>query len=177
MKQFNLSQWTDNYSNINESSLSVIEKCLVIIHSCCCTDDKLNALYNLYRWADSKSEKENVKLIYEYYRFVLQQLCADVEGSLYVFKDKDNPDSIWETDTYSGFINKIDACTNAIVVERYVPTEQGLQKLISVNYNVLNGVLCEDGFTLNRILAQADFEEDDIEKFNKAEQLLNLSAE
>lgn len=99
---------------------------------------------------------------------------ADVEGSTYICRDKDNPDS---TDTYINFINKIAACTNDVVVERYIPTEQGLQKLISVKFTVSEGVLCECGFSLNRILAQADFEEDDIENFNKAEQLLNLSAE
>ena len=151
---------------------SSVEKNLSIINACRSIDEKLNELYNSYRWADSKEEKEQAELLYEYYRFVIKQLRTDVEGSLYVWNGTVS-DFTGKASSYNEFIESIGANPPDFTVERYIPTEQGQQKLIAVDFTMVDGILCENGFALNKTLAQADFAGTDIEKFNKAEQLLD----
>lgn len=156
---------------------SIVKNCISIINGCYSIDEKLQELYNSYRWADSQEEKEQTKLIYEYYRFAITQFRTDVDGSVYVWHSDATPDFSGEAFSYSELIEKLEHTLSDVNVERFIPTEQGLQKLISVKFTVVNNTLCENGFTMDKVLAQADFEEDDIEKFNKAEQLLDFSTE
>lgn len=156
---------------------SITKKCLSIINGCYSIDEKLQELYNSYRWADSQEEKEQIKLIYEYYRFAITQFRTDADGSVYVWHSDATPDFYGKASSYSELIEKLENALSDVNVERFIPTEQGLQKLISVKFTVLNNTLCETGFNMDEVLAQADFEEDDIEKYNKAEQLLNILAE